>query len=398
MIPMTVDIERIGLSLPVLPERLFRLQLPPADSERLGLPSNILTLRRCWPRSSGHLLLEYRAAGERIIGGQWFRDKEQLAGVARATARATPSPPAALATLPAAGVLLQAGGADCSLPGLAPLVARHHAALLAHCPERRAVVRLTAPEGVCYAKAVRPARAVSVAAANQAVRRLAGDAFHTAALLEMNAETGVLLWSALPGRSLNDLLGTPDLVSAARSAGEALRALHEGPPPAEATPHRPADEIALLQQWLRRLEAFGLDEGSPFHTVARWVFRELAAESDPPVLLHRDFYDKQILIDGEGRVSLLDFDTLAVGEAALDLANILAHLELRAMQGRCTVEEAMAAAAALLEGYPTEAPVRHRLGAYAAATRLRLACVYAFRPSGSVLTPMLLSGPATSMA
>ena len=136
----------------------------------------------------------------------------------------------------------------------------------------------------------------------------------------------------------------------------------------------------MLQRWLQRLEAFVPHLGSPFRTVAAGVFERLAASPSPHVLLHRDFYDKQVFADGGGRVGLLDFDTLAVGEAALDVANALVHFELRALQERCPPEQAAAAGFALLEGYQPVAQVCLRIGAYADAARLRLACVYAFRP------------------
>ncbi|MGH8934431.1 MAG: phosphotransferase [Egibacteraceae bacterium] len=55
-----------------------------------------------------------------------------------------------------------------------------------------------------------------------------------------------------------------------------------------------------------------------------------------PVLVHRDSCDKQVTITDDGQVGPLDFDTLAVGEAALDIGNALAQLELRAMQGYCS--------------------------------------------------------------
>lgn len=77
---------------------------------------------------------------------------------------------------------------------------------------------------------------------------------------------------------------------------------------------------------------------------------------------------------------MLDFDTLAAGEGALDLANLLVHLELRALQGHCTAARAAELAAAVLDGYEPDRTVRDRLAAYAAATRLRLCAVYRFRP------------------
>ena len=97
-------------------------------------------------------------------------------------------------------------------------------------------------------------------------------------------------------------------------------------------------------------------------------------------MIHRDFYEKQVVIGSDGQVGILDFDTAAVGEPALDVANIFAHLELRVLQGRCSLRSASHATDALLEGYDSRSKVLARLPAYRDASRLRLACVYAFRP------------------
>ena len=93
----------------------------------------------------------------------------------------------------------------------------------------------------------------------------------------------------------------------------------------------------------------------------------------PPGLLHRDLHDGQILLAPDGTIGLLDADTLARGEPALDLGNLVAHLERFA-------PDPAAATDALLDGYDPPADTARRLGAYTDAARLRLDCVYAFRP------------------
>lgn len=88
---------------------------------------------------------------------------------------------------------------------------------------------------------------------------------------------------------------------------------------------------------------------------------------------------------------MLDIDTLCVGEAALDLANVLVHLHLRGLQGLVPAAAAAQAAAALLDGYRPPAPVVARLDAYADAARPRLACVYGFRPAAAGCSEALLA-------
>jgi aminoglycoside phosphotransferase (APT) family kinase protein len=147
----------------------------------------------------------------------------------------------------------------------------------------------------------------------------------------------------------------------------------------------------VLHRWLERLRTFDPSRYRSCQAEEHSVYRALAGSPSPPVLLHRDFYGKQALIDRQGRVGLLDFDTLAVGEAALDLANALVHLELRGLQQHCSPRTARTAAIGLLEGYRPGRQVRRRVQAYADASRLRLACVYAFRPPEAFTVSALLA-------
>ena len=97
--------------------------------------------------------------------------------------------------------------------------------------------------------------------------------------------------------------------------------------------------------------------------------------------VHRDFHDKQVVVQEHGGIGVLDFDTLSLGEPAVDVANALAHFELRALQGICSMAAARAAASAFLEGYAPDGATAMRLQPYLDATRLRLACLYALRPA-----------------
>ncbi len=78
-------------------------------------------------------------------------------------------------------------------------------------------------------------------------------------------------------------------------------------------------------------------------------------------MLHRDLHDKQVVVGAH--IGLLDLDTLAVGERALDLANALAHLELRVDQGLMTAAAAGVARRAFLEGADPDPETRERIPA-----------------------------------
>ncbi len=136
----------------------------------------------------------------------------------------------------------------------------------------------------------------------------------------------------------------------------------------------------MLSEQIERLGAFDPSARRGLEGAASNVAQALAGQASGPVPIHRDFYDKQIFADAGGRIGLLDFDTSALGEPALDVANMLEHLELRALQGLCSNELASSASEAFLDGYGPPISVTKRLGAYRAATRVRVACLYAYRP------------------
>src|SRR5699024_9179538 len=98
-------------------------------------------------------------------------------------------------------------------------------------------------------------------------------------------------------------------------------------------------------------------------------------------LLHRDLHDQQVLISpNQQRPGLLDLDTAAWGEPALDVANVLAHLDLRVRQDLLTQWRAAAAREAFLGALAPDGATRSRVDAYQVAARLRLSAVYALRP------------------
>jgi aminoglycoside phosphotransferase (APT) family kinase protein len=271
------------------------------------------------------------------------------------------------------------------------MVARPQGILLVHRPERRGVVCLETGDGPRYAKVVRPQRVGAVVDKSSAVRNLDSREFSVPDLLDVDADAGIIVSSALPGVSLYQLLNSERVVPAAGAAGGALRALHGATPPPNAASHGADDEIAVVKDWCERTRTFMPDLCGSLHAASARVLEALSTDESPPVLLHRDFYDKQVFVDRRGCVGLLDFDTLAMGEAALDVANALVHFELRALQGRCSPQLAATAADALLEGYGPSSHVRRRIGDYADATRVRLACVYAFRPHQVAVVPALLA-------
>jgi aminoglycoside phosphotransferase (APT) family kinase protein len=171
--------------------------------------------------------------------------------------------------------------------------------------------------------------------------------------------------------------------------GQTLRRLHQLAPPTQVAVHSAAEEVQVLERWLGIVALLDPRFAQQIRAQCVPVYQALQAAEGPAVLLHRDFFDKQVFISSAGEVGLLDFDTLATGEAALDLANTIIHFELRARQQQISWQQAQAASQRLLDAYAPAPSIRQRISAYANATRLRLACVYACRPGAEEISQQL---------
>ncbi|MGH8874322.1 MAG: phosphotransferase family protein, partial [Acidimicrobiia bacterium] len=334
-----------------------------------------LALRRAWPRRGRHLLLEYLDPDGRVWAGQWYGDKAQghLERLARDTRAAAPHHP--VEVVAERRLVVQGEGADRRLAALADLAAPSSARLVTHRAERRAVVQID--DGAAYAKVVAPHKAPSVAHSGRLAAGL--GALRAPRLVSADSDRGISVWEALHGRSLHEL-GDDAPEEAWVAVGESLRLLHHTPPPPGLPVHGAGEELAVLATWFERLATFEPEEAAGRRHHLDKIGRMLSQGSTASVLIHRDLHDKQLLVDRSRNLGWIDFDTLSVGEAAIDLANLTVHLDLRVAQGRLSQPAAMRAAQAVITGYRPEAEVRRRVVAYAAATRLRLFCLYAFRP------------------
>lgn len=107
---------------------------------------------------------------------------------------------------------------------------------------------------------------------------------------------------------------------------------------------------------------------------------------------HGDFYDEQLVVSDEG-LAILDLDDAAMSEPAVDVANLLAHLDLLALRAparRRAVDgcaEAFAARYRELDARLDDALVELLRG----ATFLRLAGIHVGRADGVRLAPLLIA-------
>jgi aminoglycoside phosphotransferase (APT) family kinase protein len=149
--------------------------------------------------------------------------------------------------------------------------------------------------------------------------------------------------------------------------------------------YRLADELGHLQRFaadlheLRPADARRVDD--LHHALVTWA----QALPPPPALglVHRDFYYSQLLFAGP-RVTLIDFDLMARGDPALDVANFSAHLYFLGLDRLGEFNALHAEAQAFQEAYrywaPADRDFSARCAFYTAATYFRLLHVVAPRP------------------
>ena len=354
-----------------------------------------LTLTTSHPRGPGWLILQIVDVDGTPVAGQWFADR-QRASVVAAQTEARGSVPVPVLDR---DVLVQRAGVDRRLPVLHRLVASPCATLVTHRPERRGVVRRDERDrAATYTKVLRPTRTASTLAR----ARLAVDGVAMPRVTESDVRRGTVTCEELPGVRLHDLLADPAvsphrLASVARAVGEALARLHRTAPPGDLGLHDASAELEVTQGWLDHAATYGLldaalvDSGPTLQAHLERLHTFAAEPGCSPTLIHRDLHDKQVLVGDGDAVGMLDFDLATTGEAALDLANLLVHLELRTLQGLCPAECSRTCAESLVDGYAPAPSVWRRVPGYVLAAQLRLAAVYSFRPGSARIGPMLLA-------
>lgn len=338
-------------------------------------------VRRAWPEA---------AAGDYTM---------ELAAPGRPGVRAAHLRAGALELIPEGG--------DRRLPALA------HAAPLGEVVVHRAHKRAVVKAGAGYFKIFRTRQSDEAAGRHTRMNAIldAGD-FLTPQVVSYTP--GCLLLTALPGRSLFELGKDPsgsDAVfeGAWRKWSECWirQQLLAGAPAHraayEALPARTAAvELENLQRivnlWLLHAQddpAAQTQRSDVRSAAARIGQQLLGTEPDPLGLSHGDLHDKQIFAEGpEAPLGLLDFDEAGRAEAAADLANLAVHLQLRLRQGRLTAGRYTAARRQVIAAAEELRVTPARFDAYAQATRLRLGCLYSFRPEWATLAGNFLDRAA----
>lgn len=308
---------------------------------------------RAWPATAGPMPVELRSTDgpDRVRGAWWSSGR----------------------------LAVDDAGDDPALPGLTGLDGQ----VVSHRPGKRAVVR--APGGEAYLKVVRPKKAAAVVAASDRAAAF-GTRFVVPTLeRDPSAEArGVVRFTAVPGRTLH-ALGADDSVTDAEWH-DAWECWHDdwsaiaGTDAGGAPVHDATAEADVVREWAEHAARALPDTAAAIRRSADEVTAGLLRHpSSRLVLAHRDLHDKQLLWDG-ARLGLLDVDTVSAAEPELDLANLRAHVDLRVAQGHWSPDRAHVARTWIDRTAADVGADPERLVAYGAATRLRLACLYLFRP------------------
>jgi len=259
---------------------------------------------------------------------------------------------------------------------------------------RRAVLRCRLRDGgrelTVVAKLLPARKAARLAHLMRALARSGfdgsgADVIRVPRILAESAE-GILWLEAFPEPSLHDLIGQPSFVPGAAAAARALRRLH-AIATLDLSPLGAGDELARLRQTLVETTDVFPHLATGLREVMGLLEAGVPGPSPSAATLHRDFYDKQVLT-GAGGTTLLDADTLAAGDPALDVGNFLAHLVVRARQEPGSAAVLAEGRAAFLADYGDVGEARWRW--WEAASLLRLSCVYSLRPRWRALAVPLL--------
>ena len=290
--------------------------------------------------------------------------------------------------LPEAGIVFSLFPNDAKLPSLLRIQSEHQrrrlfarifgqqspwldseiVEVLNYKPERRHVVRLQRADGQSALLKFYTLNGFSSALS---IHRAMGELVPE--VLGLSRKHGVIAYRWQAGDSLRDLGIRVELLPGCLAAtATALAAVHTSDPSELCIPDLNQQEKSVYE--LAHQVGFLLPH---LHKrTVRMACRLVAwLRRQPPgtALVHGDFYDKQVIVNGD-EVKLIDFDEVSMGDPLLDLGNYGAHLEWDVTRGAMTKNELEQQQQTLLCAYERAAgPVQEvRLHKYTALGLFRL--------------------------
>ncbi|RMF21911.1 MAG: hypothetical protein D6760_08480, partial [Deltaproteobacteria bacterium] len=143
---------------------------------------------------------------------------------------------------------------------------------------------------------------------------------------------GMAVVDGVEGTRYHDLLRSGDDVQDATSlVARASFELHRLDVRWTDRTYNVTEEMALVASWVDLVSELYPDLSYGLRRWHEYLLIDPPPDCSARAVLHRDFYDKQVLLDGD-RPVLLDMDTVCAGDAELDVGNFRAHLYLRGLQ------------------------------------------------------------------
>ena len=227
----------------------------------------------------------------------------------------------------------------------------------------------------CYVKVCRPGRGAATFQLMEALwagHAGARSAYGVVRALAYLDELDTLVVDEAPGTALLELLrGRDDPMGAVRAAARALAAFHLND--RVIGPHDPlAEQIHDVERAASLLEWACPEVSDDVRAVAATVVADLTEA--PPTPIHGDLKADHLFIAGD-RVTIIDFDRVAVGDPIRDPARLCAYLTGRVGLDAVPAERAQAAAATFVDAYFAQVPAewRERFALQCAAALLEVA-------------------------
>ena len=274
--------------------------------------------------------------------------------------------------------------------------------LLAYRLERRAALKLTLADThdrgrttAIVAKAMLPRKAKRFGERHASLMRAmletgAQERMKIPVIYDANSDDGLVCMEFATGKTVHELIGSgSEFVAGCGEAGQLLSALHSLPA-ADLPRHTAPME---LQQLRALADGVGAVRPSLVDSVREEIDvadSQLACLTESaPVRLHMDFYDKQVL-SGGGQATLIDFENMALGDAARDVGNFLAHLDFRSAQMPQYSSEIDHGKDRFLEGYSCQEVSLGDVNWWRRVAAIRLTLLYSLRPRWSALAESLI--------
>ncbi len=258
--------------------------------------------------------------------------------------------------------------------------------LFSYTPFRRAIIRYCCRDGTDYfGKLYRPGRSEQAIETANHLRK-SGLKEYLVEPLARIAELEMVIWRRAGGSLLARAFSGVAYGDGLRLAAAALRQVHDADVPnivdGEATGHRTlGDELRVARAYVDRVSTLmGTQPGELAECSTKLEHCILGFDKFEDKNLHGDFHDNQILLD-ESKVVLLDLDQCGRGDPAIDVGNLLAHIDFRIAFEEAD-DDPKPYAAAFLDGYGEvgDASFHRRVAFGHAVSLLRNCCLYVLVP------------------